>query len=301
MVRYRTLQRILQKRIREGKNIEEAVADVTKENLKRKFSRADYAEESLDAIRKKTYSLSARKPLVARMTKIVFDAKRRALLPLIRRAFGEKGSKLGMLIIEPELFGHHRKVHQFLRELGVKPLFVKNFTFTKDQVYRIYEPRHMELHDFPLKAAILLNGPSQLIVFRHLPKSEYISRSSWLRQLGKHDPSKAEKVKRKLETATEQRYFDLLFKGSHNETEPGTLREEIGKKIIENAGYRKQVRGPEADAFDPYGTISNHYPHKLESILAGIHVPRDQNIENHAATLLSAQELYQIAKIAKGA
>lgn len=289
---------ILKKKVRQGMTRQEAVTEHIKEQIRRRYS-AELSNENLKMLKRKVYPLSKRYRAIKNLADIVFDLERKAKRKLISETFGLHGEHLGMVVIEPELFGQRRKIVTFLRDLGIKTIFTKNLIFTKDQILRTYEDRHLNMPGFPIKASLLLNSPSQLIVFRHLPRQEYIQKSRFLKYLKENNPKEYMHIMDKIKIRSEQGIFDLLFKGSHSEKEPGTMREDITKIFLKNIGLTEVRRSKTAEALDQFGIIRGKYRDLATVILAGIHTPREQDVSDHAVSLLSIQELKRIKQISQ--
>ncbi|MDD4083096.1 MAG: hypothetical protein PHD05_06940 [Sphaerochaetaceae bacterium] len=272
----------MRNKIRQGQSRSQAVEEVTNQSLHSRHAEAEFSNKGCSKLKKRVYPLSYRSKSFGKISDAWFKLQVKRKRKLIQQTFGITGERLGMINIEPELFGHYKSIAGYLREMGIEILFTKNFVYSRESAYRVYESRHLDRETFPIKMGLLTSGPSKVIVFRHLPKNEYVDKSKWLAHLKKVDPQEHVRVLRKLEGRSSQGYFDLLFKGSHNYEEPGTMREEISKK-----NSRKHI-------FDPFGVISRNHPALTDSILAGIHTPRGQEVLTHAVALFSKKELEKI-------
>lgn len=283
--------------MRNGLNRRTAVSQAASESILKKFPAQDFSGD-LENLKRKTYPVSSRSKTAKALVDSQYFVEKLAKKRLLQRAFGKNLQDLGLLMIEPEMFAESKRVISFLRKLGIQPIFRKNMIFDKEQTFRVYKQKHLEKKDFPIKAALVQTMPTQIVVFRHLSKEDYLKVASKLiEHVKKTNPRLYEEGLKSLAIQGPQSVFDFLIKGSYRTLTPGTLREEIVKpKIRENIFSSKDARGDIAKGFDPVGFFIGKPEQEILAAFGGLHTPKQEELLEDILALLSFKDLYKIAK-----
>ncbi|MBN1941356.1 MAG: hypothetical protein JW772_04200 [Candidatus Diapherotrites archaeon] len=223
---------------------------------------------------------TAAKRKAIKATRKVFDRRKYyKKYDFIGRFFGPK-PRLGILMVKPELYANWREVEAFLKSIGCRIVFTKNFVFAKDDIQRLYPHALADRErysNFSIPASNLMSGPSKVIVFEHLSAAEYAKKAPEKKVRAKHP----------------QNVFNELFKD--------VMRGSISRKNLEALGFPaaegEKIRGI-AKRLDLYGFFERAIPEGLDPMLLanGIHVPDAVEVVRDARTLLSLTELERISK-----
>jgi len=285
----------LKRKLQSGQTREQAVNNTVQERLTSEYKKEDF--DDLERLKKKTYPPRGRLNPLRLLQETRFKFIKRLKRQRINATFGVNGERLGLIVVQPELFSNSRVIRQYLKALGIQIVLEKNTILSKDQVLRVYEDRHLKKTTFPFAAASFTKTPSKIIIFKHLSLDGYIEKSQGLLEyLKKFRPQSYPKYLEKIPTRNPQGLFDLLFKGSYRYSMPGTLREEISKPNNRQAKYEKG-QSEKAKAFDPFGFMKGMTEKEVDQMMGGVHTPRQQDISYHVASLLSLKELDQIQKV----
>jgi len=272
-----------------------------KSNLK-SVQMASFDERIVEKVRKK-----ATPSKVTKMTAKVRNAKYAlsSFLPgskgkRIKKLFGPQGQKLGLMVVCPEMFVFASDLKRFFGKLGCKTVFVKNFMFTKSLLQQFYAPELKKFGEFHFKSINLLNAPSKLLIFTTPNVGTLKRKSGYLQYLKKKDHKKHQAILRQLENASPTKVIDLLYKGSWEKSEPGTIRGEIVVKRLKEMGMNNNTEP--FTLLDPFGYFKDRAKKGRWPIknLSGIHNPSTvSELHRNADLLLSNKDLKQIEQATK--
>ncbi len=214
---------------------------------------------------------------------------------LVQKVMGSAGEKLGIMLVNPEMFPFSSDLKRFLNEFGCEVIYSKNLIFSKSVLYEIYEKELREIPIVVIKAANLLNAPSKVLVFRQLSAEELIRKSKYLQRLQATNREKYYAIVNELKGASVAKVFDALYKGFWKELTPGTIRADIVATRLDSLGM-KRGEGP-ANQLDAFGffrkkRIEGRNPY---TNLTGIHTPAStEELFRNAETLLTKSDLIKI-------
>ncbi len=286
----KTIKKIIQKR-KSGQTLVDAAYTVTGDKLKRKIQPPKnglFDETYLNSLKNKVYPRGFKNinRLSFRMRKTINEFTRQKLS---KQAFSN--GTLGIILIKPELLPFTLDVRKFLSKLGCQITLSKVNVLSPYQLESIYQPEMHKWRDFPINAAILISGPSRILVFKHAPKKVYID------LLRKTNLKLYSKLEDRLQTMPIQELFHAAVKGLIDEGRTGTLRGEITHKRLKEFGFNGMTGV--SKQLDPTGYLKNRVQNQqsIFNILTGIHSPSStQDLINHSNTLLSRKELSKIIR-----
>jgi hypothetical protein len=275
-------------KMKSGEKRVTATTSVIGKSIKSQFRSDDFID--LGVLGQKAYPLSYRRSSVRWMRERVTQMRTAKKRVFTQKWFNPVNPVLGIVVIQPELFFRSREVLSFLREHGIEIILSRSLVFSRGQLLDVYGNRHLSQPTFAVAASRLLSGPSRVVVFKHPSKKEYVGMSRWLKHLAETHPPEHARILKKMDKFGLQGHFDQLIKGSNSSVDPGTIRAEISRKHFTSERFTRSVRDSEADALDPFHFFQRH-PELVDTSLAGVHSPKDIELEGHALALLSQREL----------
>ena len=256
----RTVRRIAQKRRRlpakglprdlhRSQVVIETIHDATSKNKSQKG-----LSHTLKKLERQTKPSKAYAKYVDFVTRVRFRFgafSRNSKISRIKKAFGFDGGKLGVLVIKPEMFGESNKIRKKLQSLGFDVVKVKDIVFDKKLIHKIYGDEFGKGYDFQIQAINLMNGPTKVLVFKHLPRAELYSRSIFLKVLKRENPKKYAELIRKLNQMSIPEVFSELYKGSFSSPKKGSMRQEFVYPQFER--FKSEGRGHLDSSLDAFG------------------------------------------------
>ena len=217
---------------------------------------------------------------------------------LLNSLFSPKEGNLGLVVVKPAMIGETGRVRKFLREIGCEIVFSKPLMMDRGIVGRVYPHAIRQHHSFVMHALDLLSGPSRVIVFRHLAPGNYAAHLSGKRRI--HAAAF-----RRMAQATahpgmaSQEAFNLLFKGSLEHPEAGTLRGDIVYPAVRRMGFGKKTARGTAKTADTLGYYRRHLGEpgfKVAHSMTGLHIPNAKELPRDANAFLTAEDLREIKR-----
>jgi len=255
------------------------------------------------------------KPFLEGKPEEAFERAKKRVLPKVRKVppprggkkklvdtlFSSRGANLGLIVIKPALLGKSGSIRAFLRELGCELVYSKPIMLTKQHLVQVYPHAIKEHPTFAMHALDLLSGPSRVIIFKHVPKEQYIKHSRFLRYLKRTNPKKFGELVRAVEKATtSQEVFNILFKGGFERIDPGTLRGDIIYPALRELGFGKREVSGLAEIIDALGyyqyNLARDPNFKTYYTMSGLHIPGRVELMRDANAFLGLRDLRAIKK-----
>lgn len=214
---------------------------------------------------------------------------------LVQEAFGVNGERLGLLLINPEMFPFSADLKNFLTALGCRIIFSKNIIFSKSVLYEVYAKELREIPAFAIKATNLLNGLSKVLVFKQLSPEELMRKSKYLQRLHEENPEKFHALVEQLNGSPPVKVFDTLYKGPWKELTRGTIRADVVATRLDSLGLRSGTGV--ANLLDPFGFFRKKIAEGRNPYtnLTGIHTPASiEELFRNAEAFLTKSDILRI-------
>ncbi len=276
--------------------VAETISEQTAKRIRLKQKRP-FTTEDLKRLRSKVFPRTYGTRFEGIIRDRLFRLKQSAKKRLIAETFGLKGERLGLLTIQPEMQGYVPEIRKFLSTLGCKIIYSKNLILTKGQLYDIFGKKQMHLYwDFPIESSVMLCNPIKVLVFRHLSPEQYLQKSRYLEHLRNANPKKHKRIIDRLSKATGQAIFDKIFKGEHEEVQPGTIRGDIVQAKLKEMGFNTPTLVQKGKLLDMFGFLEAHPDIPALSVFGGVHAPKAEELFKEATILFTRTELQEIKK-----
>ncbi|MFH0715118.1 MAG: hypothetical protein V1847_05230 [Candidatus Diapherotrites archaeon] len=287
----KTLKKIIDRR-KSGLSRDAANMETIAENLHKLKKTGSI--EYLQNLARKVYPLGFLRLGKTHPIKIVQFVSQKVKRKAISETFLNPQKPLGLLVVNPEMYGELPKIRNFLENKGFHAIHLKRFQYTPSLISKIYGKEIFDLPDFPIRTSLLESGISVAVVLEVPKLSKAISESKWLNHLRRKNPKNYEETIRRLQLEGPQFVLSELLKGPLTELREGTIRSDIVDRYYQEKGF--YVHSDHFKKLDQFGFLAKtDVP--LRHILSGVHSPKNsQELFKDAASLFSMHDLKLIRR-----